>query len=202
VTPRQAVVLAIVVAAVGLLASGMLGLAALITAAVVWSVGVLYNWRFKRSGLPGNLMVAFSVGMTFIYGGLSVGRLDEWMVWWFGAIAFLLDLGEEIAADAMDADGDRLIGSRSLAIVHGHTLALRVSAATFSLLVIVSLVPFVLGGLEPIYLLPIGVMDAVVIVSTLRLLDPGAERPRATIRWIYLSGTAAIVLFIVIRLFQ
>jgi geranylgeranylglycerol-phosphate geranylgeranyltransferase len=172
----------------------------LVTAVALWSVGVLYNWRFKRSGLPGNLMVAFSVSMTFVFGGISVGRSDELLVWWFGAIAFLLDLGEEIAADAMDAEGDRLIGSRSLAIVHGRRAALRTSAGLFAALVVVSIVPFVLGRLEPIYLLPIGAMDAVIIYSVARLLDPAAQRPRATIRWIYLSGTVAVLVFISMRM--
>lgn len=200
VTPRQAIVLSLVVAATGLVLSALLSTIALVAAFVVWVIGVLYNWRFKRSGLPGNLMVAVSVGMTFVFGGISVGRTDEWLVWWFGAIAFLLDLGEEIAADAMDADGDRLIGSRSLAIVHGRLVALRVSAAIFGLLVAVSLVPFVLGRLSLVYLVPIGVMDIVILVSTVRLLDPTSERPRDIIRSIYLSGTFAVLVFISLRI--
>lgn len=59
--------------------------------------------------LVGNLMVSFSVGMTFVFGGIVVDRGANFGVWWFGAIAVLLDLGEEIAADAMDAEGDSLI---------------------------------------------------------------------------------------------
>jgi geranylgeranylglycerol-phosphate geranylgeranyltransferase len=200
VTPRQAIVLSMVVAASGLALSALLSPVALVTAFVVWVIGVLYNWRFKRSGLAGNLMVAFSVGMTFVFGGISVGRTDEWLVWWFGAIAFLLDLGEEIAADAMDAEGDRLIGSRSLAIVHGRAAALRVSAAIFGSLVVLGLMPFLLGRLDPVYLAAIGVMDLVILVSTVRLLDPTTARPRNAIRSIYLSGTFAVLVFISLRM--
>ena len=124
VTTRDAIVLSFVVAFLGLMAGALLSLTALITIFVVWVVGVLYNWRFKRSGLVGNLMVSFSVGMTFVFGGISVGQPANINVWWFGAIAFLMDLGEEIAADAMDIEGDKLIGSRSLAIVYGRETAL------------------------------------------------------------------------------
>jgi len=69
-------------------------------------LGVVHNWRFKRSGLIGNLMVSFSVGMTFVFGGISVEQPGSINVWWFGAIALLMDLGEEIAADAMDIEGE------------------------------------------------------------------------------------------------
>ncbi len=200
VTPRQVLGLSIIVALAGLAASAALGLIVFATALVVWVVGVLYNWRFKRTGLTGNLMVAFSVGMTFIYGGMSVGRPDAFFVWWFGMIAMLLDLGEEIAADAMDVDGDRLIGSRSLAIVYGREVAVRVSAGVFATLIAVSLVPFVGGMIELIYLVPIGIMDVVILFSTVKLLDPNIDRPRSYIRWIYLSGTSAVFMFIALRL--
>ncbi len=200
VTPRQAIVLSLVVAASGLALSAVLSPVALGFAFVVWVIGILYNWRFKRSGLAGNLMVAFSVGVTFVFGGISVGRTDEWLVWWFGAIAFLLDLGEEIAADAMDAEGDRLIGSRSLAIVHGRAAAMYVSAAIFGSLVVLSLAPFLIGRLDPVYLVAIGVMDVAILASTVRLLDPTTARPRNAIRAIYLSGTFAVLVFIALRI--
>ncbi len=73
-------------------------------------------------------MVSFSVGMTFIYGALSVGLPFDLRAWFFGIIAALIDLGEEIAADAMDMEGDLLIHSNSLAIKYGRDFALKISA--------------------------------------------------------------------------
>ncbi|MBE0643195.1 MAG: UbiA family prenyltransferase, partial [Bacteroidetes bacterium] len=200
VTKRDVLALSIVVALLGFAASALISLTALLVAVAVWLVGVGYNWRFKRTGLPGNLMVAFSVGMTFVYGGIAVGRTGEILVWWFGLLAMLFDLGEEIAADAMDAEGDRLIGSRSLAIVIGQRNALKVSAGIFAGVVLVSLLPFALQWLEPIYLIPMMLMDTVIVVSVSRLLSPSAEHPRRFIRWIYLGGSFSILLFIVMRL--
>lgn len=200
VTKGDTLVLSFVVALLGLTASALLSLTAFITTAAVWIVGVLYNWRFKRSGLAGNLMVASSVGMTFVFGGISVGYPASVTALWFGAISFLLDLGEEIAADAMDTEGDRIIGSRSLAIVFGRQRALTVSAAVFGTLILVSLVPFALGLLQPVYLVPILAMDAVILYSTARLLNPATRNPRTQIRYIYLSGLAAVLMFIGIRL--
>ena len=199
VSKRDVLVLSFVVAFLGLMAAALLSLTALITIFVVWIVGVLYNWRFKRSGLAGNLMVSFSVGMTFVFGGISVGQPANINVWWFGAIAFLMDLGEEIAADAMDIEGDKIIGSRSVAIVHGRERALRTSAVVFGALILVSLVPFALGRIASIYLIPIMIMDVVILYSTVRLLNPTTGNPRAHIRAIYLGGLAAVLLFIGLR---
>ena len=54
-------------------------------------------------------MVSFSVGMTFVFGGITVGKPFEIIVWFFVIITMLIDLGEEIAVDTMDIEGDRQI---------------------------------------------------------------------------------------------
>ena len=200
VSKREVLLLSLVVAFLGLTAGALISPPALIVAAVVWVVGVLYNWRFKRSGLVGNLMVSFCVGMTFVFGGIVVGHPASIYAWWFGGIAMLMDLGEEIAADAMDVEGDKIIGSRSLAIVHGPARALRVSALIFVAMTLLSLAPFFLGLMPPVYLLPIAIMDAVTLHSAARLLHPGSANPRASIRAIYLSGLVAVLIFILLRL--
>lgn len=200
VNKRDALLLSIAVAVLGFAAAALIHLAALLTTAAVWLLGVAYNARFKRTGLPGNLMVAVSVGMTFVFGGISVGKTGEPLVWWFGLLAMLFDLGEEIAADAMDAEGDRRAGSRSLAIVLGVRNAMRVSAAVFAGVILVSLLPFAMGWLTPVYLFPIGLMDTVIALSVPRLFSAVGSPLRRDIRRIYLGGSFAILLFIVMRL--
>jgi len=118
----------------------------------------------------------------------------------FAAVAALVDLGEEIAADAMDAEGDRLIGSRSLAILKGRGYALRVSAVSFALVIIITLFPFLLGWFAPVYLLPIAVIDGSILFFGLRLLRSGGQEGRAHIRGIYLGATAGLIIFLLMRL--
>lgn len=199
VTVRAAALLSGAVALAGLSSAAALGMRMLALVTVVWIVGVLYNWRFKRTGLPGNLMVAFSVGTTFVAGGVSVERPWSGAVWWFAAIAFLMDLGEEIAADAMDADGDRLINSRSLALRYGSRTALRISAGVFFLLFAVSAAPLIAGAADSAAVPPIILMDTVLVISLVRLLAPAPSDPRGDIRRIYLGGLAAVLLYIVLR---
>ncbi|MFO7537185.1 MAG: UbiA family prenyltransferase [Chloroflexota bacterium] len=192
--------LAAVVTLLGFATGYLIGPAALFVVIVVWLVGFLYNWRFKRSGLPGNLMVSFSVGMTFIYGGIVVGRPWEAIVWFFGVLVLLINLGEEITADAMDVAGDRLLASRSLAIQLGSERALRISAAIFMTVIVISGLPFLFGWLDWIFLPPILLMDGVILYATRKLLDARIANRRKYIRLIYLSGLGMLLIFILISL--
>ena len=139
--------------------------------------------------------------MTFVYGGLVVERPFYPAVWFFAITGALIDLGEEIAADAMDRAGDQQAGSRSLAIRWGAEKALRLSGAIFFLVVLLSSLPFLLDWFTPIYLLPIGLMDGIILVCTIQLLNPRQPNKRVYIRWLYLGGLAGMLLFLLVRLF-
>lgn len=200
VTPAEALSFSILLMLAGLLLSYFLGAFALACAIILLIIGFLYNRKFKKCGLPGNLMVSFSVGMTFVYGGVSVGMPSSRLVWFFAAIAALVDLGEEIAADAMDVAGDRLIQSNSFAIRHGRDAALRLSGGIFLFVIVLSAVPFIMRWFTLIYLLPIAVMDIAIGYSMLRLLNSTGSTGRIHIRRLYLGATAGLLLFLIMRL--
>lgn len=201
VTPNEALYFSLLLLFIGILLGYLISITALVISIVLSVVGFLYNRYFKKSGLPGNLMVSFSVGMTFIYGGASVGLPFHKMVLFFGLIATLIDLGEEIAADAMDIKGDELINSKSVAIKYGRDTALKISSFIFFLVVMLSLVPFILNWFPDIYLIPIGIMDVSIAYPAIRLLNSKNEEGRKYIRWIYLGAISGIILFILMRLF-
>ncbi len=201
VTERDVVLLFMIVTLVGFVASALISVRALATVMVVWAVGLLYNWRLKKLGLIGNLMVSVSVGMTFIYGGLVVGKPFEVIVWFFALLVLLINLGEEIAADTLDIAGDRHADSRSLAIRFGPERALRVSVAIFLVVIVLSCLPFLFGWLAWVYFLPLLFMDAVIAYSTQRLLDSTVANRRRYIRCIYSSGSLALVVLILIHMF-
>lgn len=200
VTPNEALFFSFILLLIGIAFSYFISIATFIISIILALIGFLYNRFFKKSGLPGNLMVSFSVGMTFIYGGASVDLFFHKMVLFFGLIAALIDLGEEIAADAMDIKGDELIGSKSFAIIYDRTAAVKLSVIIFFLVVILSIIPFLLNWFQTIYLIPIGIMDISIVYSALRLLNSRNEEGRKFIRWIYLGATFGIIIFIVMRL--
>jgi geranylgeranylglycerol-phosphate geranylgeranyltransferase len=201
VMPSEALSFSILLILAGLFLSYLLGTNAFACSIVLLTIGFLYNRKFKKSGLPGNLMVSFSVGMTFIYGGVSVGMQSNTIVWFFAVIAALIDLGEEIAADAMDMDGDRLIQSNSLAIRYGRAAALRISGGIFFLVIALSALPFLLKWFSLLYILPIALMDSAIAYSALRLLNPDDNAGRVHIRRLYLGATAGLLVFLLMRLF-
>ncbi len=201
VSPNEALLFSTVLLVGGLILSYLISFAALVCCIAVTIIGFLYNRKFKKSGLPGNLMVSFSVGMTFIYGGVSVGLPFNKIVLFFGVIAALIDLGEEIAADSMDIEGDLLINSNSLAIIYGKKRALTISGFIFFTVIILSSGPFLLNWFAVIYLVPISVMDLAIGYSTVRLLKSETDEGRKYIRWIYLGATLGLLIFLLMRLF-
>jgi geranylgeranylglycerol-phosphate geranylgeranyltransferase len=196
-TPADAIWVTVIATLIGLGAAFFISPLAFVVSLVFWVIGVLYNWKFKVYGLLGNLMVAASVGITFILGGITVGQPWNRTVWFFGLIAFLIDLAEELAGDAMDMEGDRQRGSRSVAIRLGRNSALRITAALFLLVVLLSYVPFVLGWLGFSYLILLCVINIAVIVFVIRLLkSQTADEGRSAMRGIYMSILLGMLFFI------
>lgn len=194
----QVIFLSIITALIGLTAAFLISYLALFVAIIFWIIGFLYNWKLKRTGLLGNLMVSTSVAITFIFGGIVVGNPWNIVVWAFSAIAFFIDLGEEIAADALDMEGDKKINSQSIAIKYGENTALKISAISFALVVLVSIIPFILGWLGIAYLIMILLMDSIIVFSTLKLLkSQNIQEKRKYARFIYLGATLGLVAFIV-----
>jgi len=202
ISPAGAIILAIAATLIGMLAAFLMGVPALVLCIVFWSIGFLYNWKFKEAGLIGNLMVSSSVGITFILGGMAVGEPWNKIVWCFALIGFLIDLGEEIAGDAMDMEGDKKRGSRSIALVRGKRFALGISASLFGLVVLISLIPVIFGWLGVSYLLMIFITDILIIVFTIRLLksETSAEGVKS-MRGIYLGALVGMLAFLAGQVF-
>lgn len=200
VTPNEALYFSLLLFFTGILFSYLISITVLLISILLIVIGFLYNRYFKKSGLAGNIMVSFSVGMTFIYGGASVGLPFYKTVLFFGLIAALIDLGEEITADAMDIKGDELISSKSVAIKYGRQTALKVSGFIFFFVVVLSLIPFILKWFPVIYLIPISIMDVSIAYPALKLLNSQNEEGRKYIRWIYLGAMSGIIIFILMRL--
>ncbi len=108
VSPGEVLLLTGLLTILGLIISFSINPILFFLSIMIWVIGFLYNWRVKKRGLAGNLMVSFSVGITSIFGGISVGVPFNVLVWVFAFLVALIDLGEEVAADAFDIEGDRV----------------------------------------------------------------------------------------------
>jgi len=169
VTKPEVLLFSSVVALLGLSISLTISIQAFLFCVFLWVLSFLYNRKLKETGLPGNISVAICVASTFILGGLLAG--DPWnkYVLLISLIAFFVDLGEEIAGDAMDAEGDRLRQTKSIAIKYGRDVALKIAAVSFVVVVLISLVPVFFTSISYVYILLLLLADFLILVFALKL---------------------------------
>ncbi len=202
ILPASAIKLAAITTVIGLITSVFIGISAVILYIVFWSIGFLYNWKFKEMGLLGNLLVCSSVAITFILGGLAVGKPWNGAVWTFSLIVFFFDLAEEIASDGMDMEGDKQRSVKSLAILAGKKNALRISAALFILVILLSFHPVLWHLLGVCYLIIIAMTDLMILIFGTKLLRSRTiEEGRFSIRAIYLSALFGLLAIVISRIF-
>ena len=140
---------------------------ALVYALLSW----LYNSRAKKSGLPGNLIVASSLAIPFIYGGVVVGGSTTGSLLLMMALtSFFAGVGREVVKAMADVEGDGERGVNSVARAKGLKSASAVGAAFFLLAVVTSWVPLITGLANRVYTLGVLIPDIVFIYLAARIL--------------------------------
>jgi geranylgeranylglycerol-phosphate geranylgeranyltransferase len=201
ITLSEVKVLTVIFSLIGFITSSLLGPLTLTFAIFLWIIAILYNWKLKESGLLGNMMVGLSVAGFFIFGGLSVGGLTNGLIWIFGVLAFLFDMGEEIAGDAMDMEGDEKRSSRSLARIYGKQFALNVSCVLFTLFALISFIPLLMGWLDIRFLFIFLPLDIALLYLAMKVLkSQTVEEGRRRIRHLFLTMTIFVVTFVILLL--
>ncbi len=134
-----------------------------------------YSAKVKRTGLPGNMLVAFSSFCSILYGGLACAEAAGNPVIAApslipAAYAFLLILGREIVKTVEDVKGDAACGARTLPVIMGVRGAVIVADALLAIVVAISVLPLVfLGyGLAYAVLALLGV-DAIAVWTAVKL---------------------------------
>jgi geranylgeranylglycerol-phosphate geranylgeranyltransferase len=133
----EAYVLAILFSMLGVLSAAFLGLQTLLVALLALALMAYYNVRGKKTGLLGNAVVSFNIALPFVFGGFAVNTLRP-LLFIFSTIAFLANMGREIAKGITDVSGDQTQGIRTLAILRGPKTAALTATALFVLAVLIS----------------------------------------------------------------
>ena len=174
----EARVVSVLFSTLSILFAVVLGPWTTLTALLALALMIYYNTRGKRTGLPGNIVVSFNVALPFFYGGVAVGNLRALLLV-FSVLAFLANLGREVAKGIPDATGDRAVGVKTLAVSYGPRAAARVSAGLFLSAVVLSFLPLVFGGVSLLYFPGVVLADVGFVYSASRLLasqDPEKVR--------------------------
>jgi geranylgeranylglycerol-phosphate geranylgeranyltransferase len=155
---------------VSLLMAGMAFAVLSLNAIAVGIAGVyaflswLYNWWAKRQGFAGNLIVASSLAIPFIYGGVvSGGSVFSSLLLMMAFTSFFAGVGREVVKAIADTEGDAQRGIASLARSRGARTAGIVGAAFFLLAVVTSWLPLFLVLANEIYVLGVWVPDAIFV---------------------------------------
>jgi geranylgeranylglycerol-phosphate geranylgeranyltransferase len=199
VTPQTAVRLSLMVLTVGVAASVLsLNPAAVGIALFYAFVSWLYSNRAKQTGLPGNLIVASSLAIPFIYGGvISGGSLTRSLLLMMALTSFFSGVGREVVKAMADVEGDAKRGVNSLARSRGLKSASSVGAAFFLLAVVTSWVPLFLGLANKFYTFGVIAPDAIFVYLAASILAKHDPANAHRVKRIALAGMAVgLVVFV------
>jgi geranylgeranylglycerol-phosphate geranylgeranyltransferase len=146
IPPRAALAAAAACYAIGIAAALPLPPAALYITLLFAILSIAYNFRLKELPFVGNLCIAASMAIPFLFGNLVVAPSLLPSIIAISAVAFIAGLGREIIKSAEDMEGDVLHRrARTLPVVIGKKNSLLFAALLYALLVPLSLFPFALG---------------------------------------------------------
>jgi len=162
ITPMQGLTFSIILFSVSLILSVFINTLCLIIAVITIDLLILYETILKNQVIVGNMVVAFIIAISFIYGGASVGRpgvsLD------FTALAFFLMLGREILMDVTDMEGDKL-NRYTLPMRIGGRNATYIGCLFLFISVLFLFLPGLIGIFPKYYLILILPVQAILIYS-------------------------------------
>ncbi len=166
---------AMALVAIGLGLSTLLGTVMALIAAVMAALLYVYSWKLKPSFLVGNAVISVMSAMTIVYGGMAVNSIGPTLV--PAMLVFVFMFCREILKTVEDYEGDRLVGTRTIAVVWGKVGALRVFGILAMLVAFLSLLPWLLGNVSAAYLLlVIPGVDAVLLLTAFILLRQPSRR--------------------------
>ena len=113
--------------------------------AVVFSVlAILYSYTLKKLLLLGNMFIAFSMAVPFIFGNYIVSGQISASTQVLASIAFLVGLGREIIKSVQDMVGDKKYGRWTLPIALGKTISKYFAVLYILIAIVMSPIPFLL----------------------------------------------------------
>jgi geranylgeranylglycerol-phosphate geranylgeranyltransferase len=198
IKPAEAVAFAFFLTAIGLLTAFLTSVPCLILAVFSYAVSVSYTTVGKRSGLPGNFLVAACVSVPFVYGSLAASGKVELNVLIFASMAFLSVTGREITKGIVDVQGDRAQNVKTLAVRFGEKAAAYAAVVFFILAILLSPLPLLLDLVSLWFVPPVAATDIGLVASSLMLLknysrENARKAKNVVLLWFLLGLTAFII---------
>lgn len=165
---------AIVMLSLGIIFSLLTSLTSFIVAALFGLISWLYNFNLKKHGIIGNLTVALSTAIPYIYGNIvssatistpqtSILQGSASLVLWLAIISFMAVTGREIIKTISDIEGDQIRGVNSVSRIVGEKKAALIGSLFFFFAVLSTFAPYFLRQTGNIYLAMVLVPDTLFI---------------------------------------
>ena len=202
VKPNEALGYAAVLSVTGFVTAFLTNIPSLTLAVIAWFLFTYYATKGKRTGILGNFIVSACVTIPFVYGSLiTKGLIDKALtpiVIVFAGMAFFSTVGREITKGIVDAEGDKLEGVRTVAVLYGSRKAAFLALLFYVSAVILSFFPLLLENKVSVWYLPfVVVADLGFIFSSTSLLHnysrKNARRVKNIVRIWMVIGLFAFV---------
>ena len=168
--PWHALLIAVILFAVGLWAALSINLLCFSLALLDTTLLVVYSKIIKKSaGFFGSFLMGFLIGTSFVYGEAALfGTFTITSL----SLSFMSmgSIGGNVLRDVLSLEGDQKAGYATLAAKRGPKFATKVGALFFLLNVAGSPVPYFVGAVGYAYLVPIIIWDIILVVSGVALL--------------------------------
>jgi len=144
VSPKTALLVSLFLLPTGIALSIFINIPCFLIALISALLGVLYDAKLKHFKPLGNLYIAYTMAIPFIFGSFVTSREIPIEVLILSSIAFLAGTGREIMKDIIDEVGDREKGVISLPIILGSRFSSRIISFLYILAIVLSIYPFFL----------------------------------------------------------
>lgn len=149
--PRHALTYSIILFCTGILLSFALPYQATIIAILIaLPLMTLYNVWFKRIPLLGNFVIAFVLGITFLFAGAALNNINAMYI--LAILAVGLTMVRELIKDIADYEGDKKANISTYPVVFGVRKAWVVVALLAIMIGGGAIIPYQMGAFNNIYL--------------------------------------------------
>lgn len=132
----------------GIAFSWLAGATAFLIAAAYALLSLIYSPFLKKTPFLGNLFIASSMSISFIYGNLALSGVINFYVLLFAGISFFAGLGREFLITLRDVKGDKEAGYKTFAMLVGSRKSAMLAGFFINLAIVLTLVPFLQIPLE------------------------------------------------------
>ena len=114
---------------------------------------IIYSIKLKSTPLAGNGVIAFLLGLTFLFCGLVFGDIVPMII--PAVLAFSLTFVRELTKDIEDIEGDKRSGLNTFPIMFGLNKAVQLVILLSVATGILSFIPYLIKLYSVFYLIPL-----------------------------------------------